>query len=312
MKRILNLFRLDGINWNNRKHARVAVMVAMVLAAYAGLFIEHGQVLAPLQAQEAPAPTAEGAENAAESEAAGDSEGEAAESDAETEDEGEAASDTFALVKHFNAGGWAMWPLLLSSIVGLMVIMERLYYYQVTKVTTKTFQQDLSDATLSNGLNGAEEILEQNKDQAIATILREGLEISGKDPDLFSRGVERAAGGLMVASERGLAVLAAVSTIAPLIGFLGTVSGMIGAFDAIATADSVNAKVVAGGIKEALITTATGLIVGIPAMAFFQYFSGRVNGWASDIEQAANSLYKELLRRQGGGGSVNPGSDQAA
>ncbi|MCR9142799.1 MAG: MotA/TolQ/ExbB proton channel family protein [bacterium] len=284
MKRIFDYLRID---WNNRKHARLAVMMVMVLAAYAGLFIEQSHAQAPAQAQEAPAATEEAS---AEGEEAA---GEAEESEAPASD-----GESISFVKLFNAGGWSMWPLLIASIVGLMVIMERLYYYQVTKVTTKTFQQDLVDATITDGLNGAEEVLEANKDQAIASILKEGLAVSGKDPDLFSRGVEREAGGLMVASERGLAVLAAVSTIAPLIGFLGTVSGMIGAFDAIATADSVNAKVVAGGIKEALITTATGLIVGIPAMAFFQYFSSRVNGWATDVEQAANSIYKELLRRQ--------------
>ncbi|MEQ9365928.1 MAG: MotA/TolQ/ExbB proton channel family protein [Leptospirales bacterium] len=295
MKRIFDYLRID---WNDRKHARVAVMMVMVLAAYAGLFIEQSHAQAPAQTQEAPA---------AEETAAGDAEDAAASDGTESSEEAQNSgsdADSISFVKLFNAGGWSMWPLLLSSIVGLMVIMERLYYYQVTKVTTKTFQQDLVDATTTDGLNGAEEILEKNKDQAIASILKEGLEVSGKDPDLFSRGVEREAGGLMVSSERGLAVLAAVSTIAPLIGFLGTVSGMIGAFDAIATADSVNAKVVAGGIKEALITTATGLIIGIPAMAFFQYFSSRVNGWASDIEQAANSIYKELLRVKGR--SANP------
>lgn len=290
MKRIFDYLRID---WNDRKHARVAVMMVMVVAAYAGFFIEQTHAQAPAQAQAAPAAEnpeekSENAENA-----------DATESEEAAPEETKSNADSISFVKLFNAGGWSMWPLLLSSIVGLMVIMERLYYYQVTKVTTKTFHQDLVDATTTDGLNGAEEILEKNKDQAIASILKEGLVVSSKDPDLFSRGVEREAGGLMVTSERGLAVLAAVSTIAPLIGFLGTVSGMIGAFDAIATADSVNAKVVAGGIKEALITTATGLIIGIPAMAFFQYFSSRVNGWASDIEQAANAIYKELLRGKG-------------
>lgn len=291
MKRIFNLFRID---WSDRKHARVAVMVLMVASAYVGLFMEQTHAQEPAAQQEAPAEA--GAEGEGSEEAG-------AESEAEEAEESAAADETISFVALFNAGGWSMWPLLIASIVGLMVIMERLYYYQFTKVTTKTFQQDLMDATTTGGLNGASEILEKNNEQAIASILKEGLEVSGKDPDLFSRGVEREAGSLMVASERGLAVLAAVSTIAPLIGFLGTVSGMIGAFDAIANADTVNAKVVAGGIKEALITTATGLIIGIPAMAFFQYFSSRVNGWASDIEQAANSIYKELLRLKGQAGA---------
>ena len=279
MKRILNYLRID---WSNRKHVRVALMLVLVVAANVGVFIEQ------THAQEQPTEQQAPAENSTEAAAA-----------PEAPKTAEPADDTISFVRLFNAGGWSMWPLLACSIVGLMVIMERLYFYQVTKVTTKTFQQELLDATATDGLNGIGEVLEKNNGYSIATILKEGLTVSGQDPDLFSRGVEREAGSLMVSSERGLAILAAVSTIAPLIGFLGTVSGMIGAFDAIATADSVNAKVVAGGIKEALITTAAGLIIGIPAMAFFQYFSSRVNGWASDIAQAANSIYKELLRRQG-------------
>ena len=90
-----------------------------------------------------------------------------------------------------------------------------------------------------------------------------------------------------------------MSTIAPLIGFLGTVSGMINAFDAIANADQVNAKVVAGGIKEALITTAAGLIVAIPTMSFYQFLTGKVNGFATEVEEGANKIYKELLRKKG-------------
>ena len=89
-----------------------------------------------------------------------------------------------------------------------------------------------------------------------------------------------------------------MSTIAPLIGFLGTVSGMINAFDAIANADQVNAKVVAGGIKEALITTAAGLIVAIPTMSFYQFLTGKVNGFATEVEEGANKIYKELYAKR--------------
>ncbi|MCX7997827.1 MAG: MotA/TolQ/ExbB proton channel family protein, partial [Leptospiraceae bacterium] len=104
---------------------------------------------------------------------------------------------------------------------------------------------------------------------------------------------------VIVLLERGLTILASVSTIAPLIGFLGTVSGMINAFDAIANADQVNAKVVAGGIKEALITTAAGLIVALPAMAFYQVLQSKINGFAAEVEEAANRIYKEYLRKKG-------------
>ena len=134
------------------------------------------------------------------------------------------------------------------------------------------------------------------KNQKITEVLLNGMEVSQNDPEIFASGVQREAGEVIVLLEKGLIVLSAVSTIAPLIGFLGTVSGMISAFDAIANADQVNAKVVAGGIKEALITTAAGLIVAIPAMAFYQYLSNRVNTFLAEVEEGANKLYKEFLK----------------
>lgn len=126
------------------------------------------------------------------------------------------------------------------------------------------------------------------------------MEVSQNDPEIFAAGIEREAGEVMTLLEKGLTVLSAVSTIAPLVGFLGTVSGMINAFDAIANADQVNAKVVAGGIKEALITTAAGLIVAIPAMTFYQYLQGRVAFFTSEVEEAANKIYKEYLKLKAG------------
>lgn len=197
--------------------------------------------------------------------------------------------------KLFQAGGPFMWPLLLSSIIGLAIIMERVFYFAFHKFTKKTFEQDILDK-LKLGIDQAIEYIHSQKKYLISRILSEGIEVSEYDPDNFIKGVEREALTYFAQAERGLPVLAAISTIAPLLGFLGTVSGMINAFDAIANAESVNAKIVAAGIKEALITTATGLIIAIPAMAFFQYFQNKVNGFSADIETVANHIYKELLR----------------
>lgn len=204
----------------------------------------------------------------------------------------------FSLLDLFRAGGPFMYPLLLASVIGMMVVFERFYFFLSFKLSARTFEQDLKDSIQEESMSGVQNLLAQYEKFSISRILSEGMIVSRHDPELFARGVEREATATITAAERGLPVLAAVSTIAPLIGFLGTVSGMIGAFDAIATADSVNAQVVAGGIKEALITTASGLLVGIPALTFFQYFSARVNGFTSEVEQSANHIYKELLRNR--------------
>lgn len=211
-----------------------------------------------------------------------------------------AKESEIGLVKLFNTGGWSMWPLLLSSIVALGVIFERIYFFSRTKLANKGFNQDLEDAITSGGLKGVEDYLAANKDQKISDVLINGMEVSQNDPEIFASGVEREASEVITLLEKGLTILAAVSTIAPLVGFLGTVSGMINAFDAIANADSVNAKVVAGGIKEALITTAAGLIVAIPAMVFYQYLQGRVASFISDVEESANRIYKEYLKVKAG------------
>ena len=192
-----------------------------------------------------------------------------------------------------------MWVLFIAGVIGLAVFFERIYFFTTRKLSNRTFEQDLVDALNTKGMDGAKDILAANEKLTISKILNEGLAVSEGDPEHFSKGVEREAGGYLALAERGLPILAAVSTIAPLIGFLGTVAGMVEAFDAIANADSVNAKVVAGGIKVALLTTAGGLIVAIPAMTFFQFFQSKVNAFATEVEQAANHLYKELLKKSG-------------
>jgi biopolymer transport protein ExbB len=212
----------------------------------------------------------------------------------------QAAESEIGLIKLFNTGGWSMWPLLLSSIIALGVIFERLYFFLTAKLVRKGYNQDLQDAIDANGLKGAEDFVTENAGQRISDVIKNGMEVSQNDPEIFASGIEREASEVITLLEKGLTVLAAVSTIAPLVGFLGTVSGMINAFDAIANADQVNAKVVAGGIKEALITTAAGLIVAIPAMTFYQYLQGRVAFFTSEVEEASNKIYKEYLKVKAG------------
>ncbi len=253
----------------------------------------------PLQAQ--PAPQVEGEEQKAEGEPSAQEEmpAETAPAEEAADSETDSESGGFLLWNYFQAGGSFMWVLFVAGVIGLAVFFERIYFFTTRKLSNRTFEQDLIDALNTKGMDGAKDILAANEKLTISKILNEGLAVSEGDPEHFSKGVEREAGGYLALAERGLPILAAVSTIAPLVGFLGTVAGMVEAFDAIANADSVNAKVVAGGIKVALLTTAGGLIVAIPAMTFFQYFQSRVNAFATEVEQAANHIYKELLKKAG-------------
>ena len=96
-----------------------------------------------------------------------------------------------------------------------------------------------------------------------------------------------------------LNILSAIGNIAPLLGFLGTVSGMISAFQSIAAADQVSARLVAGGIYEALVTTEAGLIVAIPLLAFYNYFVHRVESFVAEIERLASDIVEKLVRENG-------------
>ncbi len=206
-------------------------------------------------------------------------------------------SGSWGFVDLFNKGGWTMYPLALSSIIALAIIFERIYFLTTSKLLPKGFNIDLGEKVDEKGFDGAKEFIDANPSYKISDILKNGIDVSAGNAEIFAKGIEREAAEVIVVLERGLVILAAVSTIAPLIGFLGTVSGMINAFDAIANADQVNAKVVAGGIKEALITTAAGLIIAIPAMTFHQYLTSRIDGFTSEVEEAANRIYKEFLKR---------------
>ena len=100
--------------------------------------------------------------------------------------------------------------------------------------------------------------------------------------------------------ERGLVVISSVATIGPLLGFLGTASGMINAFETIAAAEQVNAKLVASGISEALITTAAGLSIAIPAQAAYNFFVAQVDRFIIEMEQASTEMIDTLISLEEG------------
>ncbi len=117
----------------------------------------------------------------------------------------------------------------------------------------------------------------------------------GKDKAILEEALSAAATTELVFLDRGMAVLSAVTTLSPMLGFLGTVSGMIRAFNAIALAGTVEPTLVASGISEALITTQFGLIVAVPTAAAHTYFSQKVNAYARSMEEAASLIIETLM-----------------
>jgi biopolymer transport protein ExbB len=128
----------------------------------------------------------------------------------------------------------------------------------------------------------------------IAAVLHSGLARAKRGPEAVEKAIQTAASIEVALLERGLIWLSTVANIAPLLGFLGTVSGMIHAFEAIAAAEEVSARLVATGISEALITTAAGLMVAIPVQAAHNYFVSRIDKVVIDLEESGAELIDAL------------------
>lgn len=205
------------------------------------------------------------------------------------------------LVTLFIKGGMFMWPLLICSIIGVAVVIERFITLAKARTDVRRLMKRVLDALHSKGIEAAASECERTRGP-IAAILHAGLKRAEHGTEAVERAIETA--GTIETSflERGLIWLASVTSIAPLLGFLGTVSGMIRAFNAIAEAEQVNAKLVASGISEALITTAAGLIIAIPIQAFHNYFVSVIDRFVIEMEEASADLIDTLSVLMGGKG----------
>jgi biopolymer transport protein ExbB len=202
-------------------------------------------------------------------------------------------SATSGFIEFFNKGGIFMWPLLACSVIGLTAIIERAVTLQRASTNTRKFIASVIQELRSNGVRSAIELCQATRGP-IAAIVHAGLVKADHGPAAVEKAIE-AAGGIEVSFlQRGLMIMATVANVAPLLGFLGTVSGMINAFEAIAAAEQVSAKIVASGISEALITTLAGLVIAIPVQISHNYFLSRIDRFIIEMEEASIDLVNEL------------------
>ena len=194
------------------------------------------------------------------------------------------------LFEIFLKGGILMWPILLCSVVGLAVIIERFWALRQAKINLPAFMVRIRGYIKNRDMSGAASFCMQEK-SPIGNMVRKGLKKFGMGHERVKEAIENAGRQEIGKLEKGLSVLATVAGVAPLLGFLGTVTGMIQAFMTIEDlAGTANPSDLAGGIWEALITTAFGLIVGIPALAFYNYFLSGIKSFVSDMETVANDV----------------------
>lgn len=194
------------------------------------------------------------------------------------------------LFEIFLKGGFIMWLILATSIVGLAVVIDRFLVLRKARINVPAFMVRIRGFIKKKDISGAISYCMEEK-SPVANIVRKGLKKYKYGHDRVKEAIENAGSQEISKLEKGLTILATVAGIAPLLGFLGTVTGMIQAFMTIQDlAGAANPSDLAGGIWEALITTAFGLIVGIPALAFYNYFLSAVKRLVGEMETVANDV----------------------
>lgn len=191
-------------------------------------------------------------------------------------------------------GGVLMWPILLCSIVSLAIILERLYHFHRIRIDIPEFFSSLRNLLQKKKVEEALELC-QNTPAPLARILACGIQNHKKDAQTQEKIVSRVGSWEVRGLEKHLRGLATIGTITPLIGLLGTVTGMIKAFIKIQELGGrVDASVLAGGIWEALLTTAAGLTVAIPTLVAYHYFEGRIDNTSCWMREIALELLEFL------------------
>lgn len=187
-----------------------------------------------------------------------------------------------------------MVPILLLSILTVYAIIERLIALRKTVKIPQRWLEDIHKKTLEGDFQGVKMLCEQ-KNYAIARIIKAGVEKVAVSPKSIATVVETVGQIEVHKLEKNLSLLGTIAGAAPMLGFLGTVTGMIQAFMAIAKANYVTPQLLSGGIYEAMITTAAGLVVGIIASLGYNYILSRVQKATHSIEYAANQ-FVELVQ----------------
>ena len=189
-------------------------------------------------------------------------------------------------------GGHLMWPILLCSVVAASIVLERLYYFRRAGINVSHFLARIKKMLLDGKLQEAES-LSRETPGPVAHVVGIGIHINSRNSSTEEKDkiISQAGSRELRKLDKRLRTLGIIAHITPLLGLLGTVTGMIRAFMKIQElGGQVDASVLAGGIWEALITTAAGLSVAIPTMVAYHYFEGRVDEFSSQMKDAIQSL----------------------
>jgi len=198
--------------------------------------------------------------------------------------------------------------LLVMSMYSIAVMVERFLTYRAAKSQSREFAPRVAQALKNNRIEEAINISDKHKKSHLAMVVNAGLqefraheqstEISGDEIEASKRALQRAIAIKSAEFRRGLSGLATIGSTAPFVGLFGTVFGIIAAFTGMKSAESAGIGAVAGGIAEALLTTALSLAVAVPAVWMFNYFTGKVDGFVIEMDNSASELLDYFLKNR--------------
>ena len=201
------------------------------------------------------------------------------------------------MVEYFVDGGPFMWPILVLLLFGLGFALERFYSLMMSSINSKKFFAEVKDSLNSSGVDGALDLCNKTRGP-VAEVFHAGLSRSHRGLDEVEKAIQNAGTVEMSFLEKNMIWLNLVVTVAPMLGFTGTVAGMISAFDSIEAANNISPAVVAGGISQALLTTAFGLIVAIIIQLVQNFFVSRIDRLVLDMEENSMQLVDHLYEME--------------
>lgn len=265
------------------------VMIAIMIGVSSAVTVKAQEEQAATETQEM-----------AEGEATEEAPAEAAAEEAAPEGEEAAPAPSeglhYVIKQKFIEGGWEwMSPVLICLIIGLAIVVERTIFLNLASTNTTKLLAKIEDAMQSGGVEAAKEVC-RNTRGPVASIFYQGLDRSSEGIDNVEKSIVSYGSVQMAQMERGLIWINLFIALAPMLGFMGTVVGMIAAFDAIEAAGDISPSLVAGGIKVALLTTVAGLIVAMILQIFYNYLVSKVDSLVNAMEDSSISLIDILVK----------------
>lgn len=271
--------------------------LAMMVMGLGVSFAQDAEEMSAEETTEAVADSSEQIEEAPAAEAPAPMETTDASTDGDAEEAEETGLHQAIKQKFIDGGPFFMAIVLICLILGLALSIERILYLNMASTNTAKLLEEVDSALQSGGVAAAKEVC-RNTRGPVASIFYQGLDRADHGIEMVEKSVVSYGSVQMGLLEKGLSWISLFIALAPMLGFFGTVIGMIGAFDAIAAANNISPGIVASGIGVALITTVSGLLVAMVLQVFYNYIVAKVDSIVNEMEDASISLIDIMIKHQ--------------